>query len=130
MSPESDYSYTDPSLSDPAYPGGISTNPLHSLAMPFALLSTALAIVMLTQTIGVFRQRSALQESKVQLADAIKKRAPAVTEAGNLQNKLQAMVLDLLLLGKTDDDAKAIIQKYNIQQNTPAGTTPAPTPTP
>ena len=53
-------------------------------------------------------------------------------EKPDLQKKLQDLVLDLMLLAKTDEEAKAIITKYNIQQNTPAagGEAPAPAPAP
>ncbi len=113
MNSDADYSYSEPAAAyAPSAP---------SLHLPIALLSSALAMVMITQTSGVFKQRSALQEGKVQLADAFAKREPLVKQSAELKNKLNAMVMDLLILGKTDEDAKAIIGKYNIQQNQPGG---------
>ena len=51
--------------------------------------------------------------------EAYDKRVPLVKTSGELKSKLQALVMDLLILGKTDEDAKAIIGKYNIQQAEP-----------
>lgn len=113
MNSDADYSYSEPApVYAPAAP---------SIHIPFALLCCSLAMVLITQTSGVFKQRSALQEGKAQLADAFAKREPLVKQSGELKNKLNAMVMDLLILGKTDEDAKAIIAKYNIQQNQPGG---------
>ena len=121
MNSDTDYSYAEPEppMYEPSEP---------SLHLPFALLSSALAVVMITQTVGSFKQKSALQEGKAQLVDAFAKRDPLVKQSGELKNKLNAMVMDLLILGKTDEDAKAIIGKYNIQQNLPASGTEAPVP--
>jgi hypothetical protein len=119
MNSDADYSYSEPPAAyAPSSP---------SLHIPFALLSCALAVVMINQTSGTFTQRSALRKGKTDLAEAFSKREPLVKQSGELKNKLNAMVMDLLILGKTDEDAKAIIGKYNIQQNQPAGSeAPAP----
>ena len=122
MTPDSDsdadYSYAEPA---PAY---APSSP--SILWPFALLSCAVAMIMIIQTQGVFRQKSALQEGKLQLADTVTKREPAIKQVAEIKTKANAMIIDLLILGKTDEDAKAIIAKYNIQQNGPAPTESAP----
>ena len=93
------------------------------------MLTAALAVVMINQTMSIFKQRTSLREGKAQLIEAYKNREPMVKQSADLQAKLQALVLDLLILSKTDDDAKAIVGKYNIQQNVPAGSgAPAETP--
>lgn len=119
MNPDSDadYSYAEPA---PAY---APSSP--SIQLPFALLSCAMAMIMIIQTQGAFRQKSALQDGKTQLIDSVSKREPAIKQVAEIKNKAQAIILDLLLLGKTDEDAKAIVTKYNIQQNAPAGEAPA-----
>ena len=48
-------------------------------------------------------------------------------QSDDVQQKLQSLVLDLLLLAKTDEEAKAIVGKYNIQQ-TGSRLAPAPAP--
>ena len=112
MNSDADYSYAEaPAVYTPASP---------SIHIPFALLSCAIAMFMIMQTQAVFRQKSTLQEGKTQMADAFVKREPLVKQSAELKNKLNAMVMDLLILGKTDEDAKTIIGKYNIQQNLPA----------
>ena len=122
MNQDADYSYAEAAPSGP------------SLQLPFALLSSALAIVMISQTKGVFNQKTALQEGREQLTesvakhtDAVAKREPLVKQTTELKKKLNDMIMDILLLAKTDEDAKAIVAKYNIQQNLPPGSdAPAP----
>jgi hypothetical protein len=97
------------------------------LGLPFALLTCAIAVLMIAQTVSTFKQRSALQEGHVQLTDAFKKREVVVKQSVDLQSKLQDLIMDLLVLSKTDDEAKQIVGKYNIQQQ---GQTPAPAETP
>jgi hypothetical protein len=118
MSTEPDYNFNDPAVPADLTTGG------PSLHLPFALLCVALAVVMITQTANTFKVRSSLREGKAQLADAYRNREPAVKQSAELQAKLQAMILDLLLLAKTDKDAQDIVTKYNIQQAAPAGATP------
>lgn len=54
-----------------------------------------------------------------QLADGYSKRAALVKQADDLKKKLNTLIMDLLILGETDDDAKKVIGKYNIQKNLP-----------
>lgn len=115
---DADYSYAEPA---PAY---APSSP--SIQLPFALLACAMAMIMIIQTQGAFRQKSALQEGKTQLIDTVSKREPAIKQVAEIKSKANAMIIDLLILGKTDEDAKAIIAKYNIQQNGSAPTEAAP----
>lgn len=130
MNTEADYSYAEPAPSGP------------TLHLPFALLSSALALVMISQTVGVFHQKDDLKDGKIQLndsaaqlseslakhTDAVAKREPLVKQTGDLKKKLNDMIMDILILAKTDEDAKAIVGKYNIQQNLPSsGGEAAPT---
>jgi hypothetical protein len=115
MNPESDFSFSEPPV-ETAH----STEP--SLQIPFALLTCAIAVLMIAQTVSTFKQRSALQEGHVQLTDAYKQREVVVKKSQDIQTKLQDLVMDLLILSKTDDDAKQIVSKYNIQES---GKTPA-----
>lgn len=129
MNSDADYSYAEPAPSGP------------SLHLPFALLSTALALVMISQTVGVFNQKQDLKDGRSQLTDnatqlsdslakhtdAVAKREPLVKQTADLKKKLNDMIMDILLLAKTDEDAKTIVTKYNIQQNLPPGSdAPAP----
>lgn len=121
MNPEAEYSYAEPAPSGP------------SLHLPFALLTSALALVMIAQTVGVMNQKTDLIEGRTQLgenatklADAFTKREPLVKQSQDLKKKLNDMIMDILILAKTDEDAKAIVGKYNIQQNLPASGDAAP----
>ena len=121
MKPESDFSLSEPPVETPWRPAE------PSIHLPFALLTCAIAVVMIAQTVSTFKQRSALQEGHVQLTDAFKKREVVVKQSVDLQTKLQNLIMDLLILAKTDDEAKQIISKYNIQQQ---GQTSGPSATP
>jgi hypothetical protein len=118
MKPEFDFS-----LSEAPPESARSAEP--SLQIPFALLTCAVAVLMIAQTVSTFTQRSTLEESHSQLADAFKKREVVVKQSVDLQTKLQELITDLLILAQTDDDAKQIVGKYNIQQN---GQAPAESP--
>ena len=91
---------------------------------------------MFAQTIGIRFNRTNLQDSKAQLiegqrqlAELQKTREPQVKAAQEIQKKLNDLVLDLLLLAKTDKEAQAIVAKYNIVQNSaPSGEAAAPAP--
>ena len=111
MTPDSDadYSYAEPA---PTY---APSSP--SIQLPFALLCCAMAMIMIMQTQGAFRQKSALQDGKVQLIDTVSKRENTVKQVADIKKKANDIILDLLLLGKTDQDAKDIIARYNIKQD-------------
>ena len=121
MSSEPDYNFNQPAAS--------TNSDGFSLQLPFALLSAAIAIIMVAQTVNIFKARNSLRDGKTQLADAYRNREALVKQSGEIQQKLQALILDLLILAKTDEDAKAIVAKYGIQQNGTA-TAPAGTPAP
>jgi hypothetical protein len=114
MSSEPDYNFNPPAAAVAVEEGS-------PLLLPVALLILAIAVIMVAQTVNIFKQHSALKDAKVQYEGALENRKAMVKQSQDLQNKLQALVLDLLILSKTDDEAKAIVQKYNIQNNAPAG---------
>jgi hypothetical protein len=122
MNSDADYSYSE---QQPVY--GSSSPSLH---LPFAILSCAAAIFMFIQVQGANRQKNALKESTKQLTDAYTKREALVKRSVELKNQLNAMVMDLLLLAKTDEDAKGVVARNGIQQNlqgsAPDPTTPVP----
>jgi hypothetical protein len=108
MSNEPDYNFNSPSSS-------ASTSDAASLQLPFALLAAAIAILLVAQTITAFKTKSALNEGKTQLSSAATNMQPAMQQGADVEKKLTAIVEDLLILAKTDDDAKAIVGKYGIQ---------------
>ncbi|MHA3771092.1 DUF948 domain-containing protein [Verrucomicrobiota bacterium sgz303538] len=109
------------------------TRPAPSYLIPFALLAISFAVVLIYQIVNVSKQHSAMQDTKKQLTEIIQQRETLVKQSTELQAKLQALVVDLLELSKKDDKAKAIVQKYGIQQTgAPGAPAPAaqPAPTP
>ena len=121
MSSDPDYNFNQPAVS--ANSNGFS------LQLPFALLTAAIAVVMVAQTVNTFKAKNSLRDGKVQLTEAYNSRIAMVKQSKDIQEKLQALILDLLLLAKTDPDAQQIVSKYNIQQNG-AATAPAAAPAP
>jgi len=80
---------------------------------PLCLMALSLAIFLGWQLTAAVRQHSGLlrmQEQQTILAG----------QAAQAESKLQAMIVDLLTLAKTDADAKAIVLKYRINMNSPA----------
>ena len=106
---------------NPEYP--TTTRPAPSYLLPFALLAISFAVLLIYQIINLNKQHSAMQETKQQMTTIIEQREALVKQSADLQSKLQAVAVDLLALAQTNEKAKAIVQKYNIQQNAP---TPAP----
>jgi hypothetical protein len=90
-----------------------------NLLLPFLLLAISLAAILVWQIVTMIGQASNMRSTRTQLTDALQKREELVRQSGELQNKLQVVVVDLLELAKTSEKAKAIVQKYNIQQAPP-----------
>jgi len=59
------------------------------------------------------------------MENTITRQEPAVNQSQQVQASVTKLVTDLLQAAQTDDGAKAIVTKYKIQQNAPAGS-PAP----
>ena len=115
MSTEPDYNFNQPASSS-------STSENGSLHLPFMLLLVAIAIIFIQQTVTSFKMRTSLSDTKVAIEKAIESQKPARAQADEVEKKLSSMIEDLLILAKTDDQAKAIIQKLGIQYNPNAAT--------
>ncbi|HEY3899446.1 MAG TPA: hypothetical protein VGM54_12570 [Chthoniobacter sp.] len=120
MSTEPDYNFNQPAQASS------STSENGSLHLPFALLLVAIAIIFVQQTVTSFKMKTSLNETKVALEKAIDNQKPALTQSGEVEKKLSSMIEDLLILAKTDDQAKAIVNKYGIQTGANSGAAAAP----
>ena len=88
---------------------------------PLCLMALSLACFMGWQVTAAARQYIGL----VRLAD---QQTLQTGQAAQAESKLQAMMMDLLELAKTDADARAIVSKYGIKFNAapaPASALPA-----
>jgi len=132
MSTEPDYNFNEPATTESSS---------MSLSLPFSLIAAALAVFMAAQTHNSFFTRRNLIEGKEQLIQGKQQlvelqngRKKLEEDSQKLQKQLQDLVLDLMLLAKTDQDAQAIVTKFNIQNNptpgAPGGESPAPAPAP
>ncbi len=100
--------------------------PAESLAfsafLPIALIGLSLVFILMWQISNANTERG-------QLEQGIAQREALLPQAHQIQTGLEKLVVDLLDVGKDDDDAKAIIAKYNIQRSgkpAPEGTAAAP----
>lgn len=97
--------------------------------VPIVLISLSIIFLFVWQLKNISQQREGLQSSKQKLDDFAQNNLPKlddqVVQAKKIQAGLEKLVMDLLEVAKTDPDAKAIVTKYNIQQQAPPS---APTP--
>jgi chromosome segregation ATPase len=119
-----------------------SDHPSHvpSAHLPIALLAFAIAIllgsqigaagqsarIMRWQMDTISKQIETLKNLDKQLGTEITTREASVKQSSDLKNQLQSLLTDLIDLSSTDEDAKRVIQKYNIQRaQPPAAAAPA-----
>jgi hypothetical protein len=92
--------------------------------LPLTLLSVSLISFFSWQLWIISVQSNNLKDSKQKLEDFVSNSVPKLDEQGarakQVQAGLEKLVLDLLEVAKTDNEAKAIVQKYQIQQQKPA----------
>lgn len=118
---------------DPARP------PL-TLHVPFALLALAIAIFLAAQITSVNRsgktmrwqlsnldqQNTNLQEAQKKVAKLIEEREVLAKQSAQVQQQYTALFNEVLDLANEDEDAKAVVQKWGIQKQTPPTSAPSP----
>ena len=62
------------------------------------------------------RQLTSTIEGEKRFAELIKQREASVQQAQQVQTRYTEMLNDLLKLAETDNDAKAVVEKYRIQR--------------
>ena len=82
--------------------------------LPVLLLSLSVLFFFIFQINGLTGQRTAFK-------GAIERQDQVVKQSRQVQELLKNVALDLLTAAKSDDNAKAIVTKYNIQQQAPPG---------
>ena len=78
--------------------------------LPLTLLSLSLALIFVWQLMSIHDQHTAFRNT-------IQRQDDLVNQSHKVQAGLEKLVNDLLDLSATDDEAKAIIQKYGISRN-------------
>ena len=84
--------------------------------LPLTLVALSMVILLAWQSTSAFQQRRSL----VQLQD---RQNQVAAQAAQAEAQLQSLMMDLLELAKTDEDAQTIAAKYNIKFSPPP---PAP----
>jgi len=85
---------------------------------PVFLTALSLAGLLGWQTVEACRQRAALNRLAIE-------QQVLVGQAAQTEAKLQALMLELMNLARTDADARAIVTKYRITFNPPVSTLPS-----
>jgi hypothetical protein len=98
--------------------------------LPIVLISLSLIVFLSWQWNVIAKNRDNLNTTKQKLDEFVTNNIPKlddqVAKARQVQSGLEKLVLDLLEVAKTDADAKAIVTKYNIQQQAPPAGAPSP----
>jgi len=94
------------------YENNPTTNEAPCFFWPYTLLALSLVFILVWQIVLAANARSAIKAQATNLNQV---------SAAALQTKdsLQKIVVDLLELAKYDNDAKTIVDKYQIRQNQP-----------
>ncbi len=86
---------------------------------PVSLIAVSLLVVLVWNTLLAVQQWHGGYRISVQ-------QEIAVAQTVQAEDKLKAMMMDLIELSKRDQDAKSIVKKYNVTFNQPLATAPAP----
>jgi len=104
--------------------------PAASIFLPVALLALAFCVFLFTQISNLGqasrsiswqsgnldRQLVSLSEQENRFNELIKQRETLVEQSTQVQTRYTDMLNDLLALSETDDDARAVVDKYRIQR--------------
>jgi hypothetical protein len=86
---------------------------------PFVLATLGLMFILGWNAVLASRQHAAAAQARARQTDLLQ-------QAANTERNLQALLMDLVVLARTDPQARAIVEKFKIQYNEPgrAGTAP------
>ena len=79
---------------------------------PYTLLALSLVFILVWQIVLAANARGTLKAQAANLSQVS-------VAAQQTKDSLQKIVVELLELSKSDNDAKAIVEKYQIRQNQP-----------
>jgi septal ring factor EnvC (AmiA/AmiB activator) len=109
---------------------GASASPLSNIHLPAALLALAVCVFLFAQISNLGqasrsitwqsgnldRQLASLAEQEKRFNELIKQRENLVAQSEQVQTRYTDMLNDLLTLADTDNDARAVVEKYRIQR--------------
>lgn len=81
--------------------------------LPILLVAASIALLLVWQVKNISQQRTGLQSAIFQMQEPAK-------QSQQVQGSLQKLVVGLLDLAQSDQQAKAVVDKYGIKQNAPA----------
>jgi dsDNA-specific endonuclease/ATPase MutS2 len=105
-----------------------------SIHVPAGLLALAVALFLVAQLASVSQGSKALgwqitstetqitnlEDTEKQLLTLLSEREALVKQADQVKGQYVALLNDVLELAKTDEDARKIVEKWNIRQQAPA----------
>jgi hypothetical protein len=86
---------------------------------PLTFLSAAVLVILVWNLVGAVRQ----QLAGLRLRD---QQSVVAVQAAQAEQRMQAMLTELVTLSKANDAAETVVRKYGISINAPAGAAPAP----
>lgn len=101
------------STEETGFEGGTAEEKRYSGFWPLAIVAATLVVILTWQIVLVSRQGEVLRSQ-------LDQRKALVDQSQSTQKSLEKLVRDLLTLAKTDDAAKALVDKYKITENKPA----------
>jgi hypothetical protein len=104
MNPETEF---DPSVREQAGDGILT-----GAFLPLLMLSLSLLILLISQLTTLSSQRASIQA-------VLQRQTDSVIQSRKVQDSLQKFAVDLIELGKTDKEARTIVDKYGIRQQNP-----------
>ncbi len=121
MQPEHEYEESY----EPTRPGLFA-----NMALPFTIAMLAFGVFLYAQitnlgqnarsmewqAANLARQIEALGQNEQSLAALVQQREALVQQSNQIQSRYNDLLTDIIELSKTDSDARAVVQKYGIQQ--------------
>jgi hypothetical protein len=110
--------------------GEASTSALSNIHLPAAILALAVCVFLFTQISNLGqasrsitwqsgnldRQLTSLAEQESRFNELIKQRETLVQQSQQVQTRYTDMLNDLLTIADSDEDARAVVDKYRIQR--------------
>ena len=83
--------------------------------LPSVILAASFLVLLVSEILSIRSQNNSLKATVAEIDKALAQREPTVRQAGEIREKFQSLVIDLLELAKTDAKADAVVKRNNLQ---------------